>query len=74
MGERDKDSHRRRENRGHGFQGSLDSWFRPSAFSKGLRTEQSSSELGAGPEAGSLPHRLWVLYAKRHQGFKNRER
>lgn len=45
----------------------------PSAFSRSLGTEQSFSlDLGAEPEAGSVPHRLWVLYARKHWGLKVR--
>lgn len=46
----------------------------PSAFSRCLGTEQSFSlDLGAEPEAGSAPHRLWVLYARKHRGLKVRK-
>lgn len=45
----------------------------PSAFSRCLGTERSFSlDLGAEPEAGSAPHRLWVLYARKHRGLKVR--
>lgn len=79
-GGREKDSHRRRENgETGGFQGSLGSCFcpgqcLPSALSKCLGTEQSSSlDLEVGPEASSEPHGAWVLYVKRHWGFKSGE-
>lgn len=56
--------------RGHLTNGPAPGQGLPSAFSQSLGTEQSYSlDLGAGPEAGTVPHRLPVLHAKRHLGF-----